>query len=459
MVDIVVPQNTIDSARPADLSFAGEHQGLVNTASRALELRRETEALRSQEALTKAYKDATDPKTGAINFATVKEELKNNPNYTLGAGEDTAGIGQNAERQKSTADEFNRSNAELEALYNRGGITYPQLQKALAFNKQGIDLAGVNNAGEYGSGAYLKTILATKPEVTSFNRGDQISVAKINPLSGTSTPLTITNTLSTGIDPNRTAEIESTPRTIPYTDPKTGATITQTVQPIVTNRRGDTSLKAGPKWNIDSNTVSQDKAFQEAVQQAPNVISSENTNLANLMKVILAADSNRGRPDYTPLGETLATIIGNYDPKTMSRAMLMKTIATYNANNLAPTVDQQKHVSDQLGNLKMPDSVVIAGLLASGKHASNLLEAKYLLAHPNDLKGYQNMASKYGPHGNIMGVAYTLHNLLKTNPHVAKRGIMLLNSVMPDYITELNNGMVKLQNAQKQGLLPAGTVQ
>lgn len=458
MIDIVVPQNTIDSARPADLSFAGEHQGLVNTASRALELRRATEALRSQEALTKAYKDATDPKTGAINFATVKEELKNNPNYTLGAGEDTAGIGQNAERQKSTADEFNRSNAELEALYNRGGITFPQFQKALAFNKQGENLAGVNNAGAYGSGAYLQTILATKPEVREVNTGGETSIFKLNPLGDVNTPLNKTNTLVNTITPGEKARIESQPVNVQNQTPGGDLIMTQK-QPVV-GSRGNVNLLNGPTVGSTSqDTTKQNAAFQEAVQQAPNVISSENTNLSNLTKAILAADSNRGRPDYTPLGETLATIIGNYNPQTMNRAMLMKTIATYNANNLAPTVDQQKHVADQLGNLKMPDSVLIAALLASGKHASNLLEAKYLLAHPSDLKGYQNMASQYGPHGNIMGVSYTLHNLLKTNPHVAKRAIMLLNSVMPDYITELNNGMVKLQNAQKQGLLPAGTVQ
>lgn len=458
MVDIVVPQNTIDSARPADLSFAGEHQGLVNTASRALELRRETEALRSQEALTKAYKDATDPKTGAINFATVKEELKNNPNYTLGAGEDTAGIGQNAERQKSTADEFNRSNAELEALYNRGGITYPQFQKALAFNKQGENLAGVNNAGQYGSGAYLQTILATKPEVREINTGGTTSIFKLNPLANVKSPLARTNTLVNTITPGERARIESQPVNLQNQTPGGDLIITQR-QPVVGSRGKVDLMNGATLGSTSQDTNKQNAAFQAAVQKAPNVISSENTNLSNLTKAILAADSNRGRPDYTPLGETLATIIGNYNPKTMNRAMLMKTIATYNANNLAPTVDQQKHVADQLGNLKMPDSVLIAALLASGKHASNLLEAKYLLTHPDDLKGYQNMASQYGPHGNIMGVAYTLNNLLKTNPHVSKRAIILLNSIMPEYITELNNGMVKLQNAQKQGLLPAGTVQ
>lgn len=458
MVDIVVPQNTIDSARPADLSFAGEHQGLVNTASRALELRRETEALRSQEALTKAYKDATDPKTGAINFATVKEELKNNPNYTLGAGEDTAGIGQNAERQKSTADEFNRSNAELEALYNRGGITYPQLQKAIAFNKQGVDLAGVNNAGEYGSGAYTKTMLETQPNITTVNTGGTTAILKSNPLGNVNTPITKTNTLLNTITPGERARIESQPVNVQNQTPG-GDLIINQKQPLVGNRGNVNLLNGITVGSISQDTTKQNAAFQSAVQKAPNVISSENTNLSNLTKAIIAAYSNRGRPDYTPLGETLATIIGDYNPKTMNRAMLMKTIATYNANNLAPTVDQQKHVADQLGNLKMPDSVLIAALLASGKHASNLLEAKYLLAHPDDLKGYQNMASQYGPHGNIMGVAYTLHNLLKTNPHVGKRAIMLLNSVMHNYITELNNGMVKLQNAQKQGLLPAGTVQ
>lgn len=458
MVDIVVPQNTIDSARPADLSFAGEHQGLVNTASRALELRRATEALRSQEALTKAYKDATDPKTGAINFATVKEELKNNPDYTLGAGEDTAGIGQNAERQKSTADEFNRSNAELEALYNRGGITYPQLQKAIAFNKQGENLAGVNNAGQYGSGAYLQTILATKPEVTSFNRGDQISVAKINPLSGTSTPLTITNTLSTGIDPNRRAEIESTPRTIPYTDPKTGATITQTVQPIVTNRRGYTSLNAGPKWNIDSNTVSQDKAFQEAVQQAPKTIQDENTHLTNLNKIAISAYNNQGKPNYTPEGQLFAEMGINYTP-TMDRATLHKLVASYNANNIAPSVDQQRQVADQLGNEKMPDMALIASSLVAAKHAANLLHSEYLLQHPNDLRKYQDVIAQYGPHGNELGMAYHLNNLLKSNPHVAKRTIMLLNKAMPGYLNNISDAMKELHEMQKQGLFRQGIIQ
>ena len=457
MGDIVVPQNTIDSARPADLSFAGEHQGLTNTAIRALELRRETEALRSQEALTKAYKDATDPKTGAINFATVKEELKNNPDYTLGAGEDTAGIGHNTELQKNLADSFNNSNAELLALYKRGGITQQQLQQGIAFNRNGIEHAGVAGTGQYGSDAYTKTLLETQPNLQIVDTGSTKNIVKYSPLGDTNTPVTYVNRIRNTLSPEGAANINA--RLVDLTNQTSGGDTIQTQNQLKADKFGGVTISKTPVSEISTDKTGQNKAYQIMVQQAPQTISTENTNLSNLDKAMVAAYNNRNKPDYTPVGETLAAIIGKYNPNTMTRAMMLKSIASYNANNLAPSVQQQGHVAEQLGNLKMPDSVLIASLLASGKHAANMLEAKYLLAHPNDLKGYQNMSAEYGPHGNTMGVAYKLHNLLKTNPHIAKRAIILLNSVMPEYITELNNGMVKLQNAQKQGLLPEGTVQ
>lgn len=457
MVDIVVPQNTIDSARPADLSFAGEHQGLVNTASRALELRRETEALRSQEALTKAYKDATDPKTGAINFATVKEELKNNPYYTLGAGEDTAGIGHNAEWQKGIADSFNRSNAELEALYNRGGITYPQLQKALAFNKQGVNLAGVNNAGQYGSDAYIKTILATQPNTTTVNTGGTTSIFKSNPLGGVNTPLIKTNTLVNTITPGERARIESQPVNVQNQTPY-GDLIINTKQPIV-GSRGDVNLKNGtPLGTISQDTTKQNEAFQAAVQQAPKTIQDENTHLTNLNKIAISAYNNQGKPNYTPEGQLLAEMGINYSP-TMDRATLHKLVASYNANNIAPTAEQQKHVADQLGNEKMPDMALIASSLVAAKHAANLLHSEYLLQHPNDLRKYQDVIAQYGPHGNELGMAYHLNNLLKSNPHVAKRTILLLKKAMPGYLNNISDAMKELQEMQKQGLFRQGLIQ
>lgn len=457
MVDIVVPQNTIDSARPADLSFAGEHQGLVNTASRALELRRATEALRSQEALTKAYKDATDPKTGAINFATVKEELKNNPNYTLGAGEDTAGIGQNAERQKSTADEFNRSNAELEALYNRGGITYPQLQKAIAFNKQGVDLAGVNNAGEYGSGAYTKTMLETQPNITTVNTGGTTSILKSNPLGDVNKPLTRTNTLLNTITPGEKARIEGQPVNVQNQTPG-GDLIVKQIQPIV-GSRGNVNLINGPTVGSTSqDTTKQNAAFQEAVQQAPKTIQDENTHLTNLNKIAISAYNNQGKPNYTPEGQLLAEMGINYSP-TMDRATLHKLVASYNANNIAPTAEQQKHVADQLGNEKMPDMALIASSLVAAKHAANLLHSEYLLQNPNDLGKYQDVIAQYGPHANELGMAYHLNNLLKSNPHVAKRTIILLNKAMPGYLNNISDAMKELHEMQKQGLFRQGLIQ
>lgn len=457
MSEIFVPQNTIDSARPADLSFAGEHEDFVNTANRALELRRETEALRSNEAYTKAIKANTDPNSGALNMAGVQRQLKNDRGYTLNADHYTPISEDISSRNASLAKMFNDSDSRLDAMLKTGVISQKVANMGKALNENGRKNYGIlNKQAPYGSEAYSETGIATsaKPEV--FDSGDSLMIGNRPAIASSKTPVSFNQSISKGVTPGE--KIEATmPR--PYTVSTPNGLETRTVQPTV-ERSGQTHI------NIDQPTAVQSEAMDAYTKQiaqeyadAPQNLRQAQQNESNYSEAANSILNGEGKPNLAILSKVFGGA-GLPVGSTGQREAIAKNIAaTLSSNGMSTDLARSYAEQASGANSQNPEVMQLANFLNRAKNMQDVLHNNFLVNNENNPKKIEHATQMGKQYGDNIADLSMLHLLAQegiNNPTLYKKNIEVMRKYMPKKLTEIWNKRALYQQAIKDGAVIHG---
>ena len=459
MADIFVPQNTIDSARPADLSGDGVTGNIADSGLRALALRRQLEDLKSNEAYTKAIKDNTNPNTGVLNMAGVYTELKNNKDYTLNADHYTPTSEEISARNAQLAKMFNDSDRRLDAMVKTGAISQSVAKGGKALNQNARKLYGISNIqAPYGAESYVSTGLATSAKPDVFDSGDTLIIGRTPAIASSKTPVSFNQSISKGVTPGE--RIQATlPK--PYTISTSEGQQTVLVQPTVT-RHGQTKVNIGGAIGSDSATTDAltKQVAQEYADSIPNLrkAQQQENNYSEAADSIL---NGQGKANWSVLSKVFG---GSGLPvgSTGQREEIAKNVAsTLASNGVSTPTDFSLSLSQQASGINSQNLGVmqLANFLNRSRNMQDVILNNFLAnnrTNPKKIEYATQMAAKYGKDASDLAMLHLLAQQGVNNPTLVKKNIDLMRRYMPTKVEELWNKRDLYHQAVKDGAIVHG---